>query len=102
MKRKILPYLLILLSVALCAALFACGNKTEEPAVPVTAEEQKTILFLGDSIGEALAGPTPLTEREAYGYYGIIGNVNGSGVYYDKLFDEYDELDRILKNKTTR
>ena len=32
----------------------------------------------------------------------IIGNVNGSGVYYDKLFDEYDELDRILKNKTTR
>lgn len=32
----------------------------------------------------------------------IIGNANGSGVYYDKLFDEYEELDRILKNKTTR
>lgn len=25
-----------------------------------------------------------------------------SGVYYDKLFDEYDELEQILKNKTTR
>ena len=24
------------------------------------------------------------------------------GTYYDKLFDEYDELDRILKNKTTK
>lgn len=23
------------------------------------------------------------------------------GTYYDKLFDEYNELDRILKNKTT-
>lgn len=32
----------------------------------------------------------------------IIGNANGSGVYYDKLFDEYEELDRILKNKSTR
>lgn len=24
------------------------------------------------------------------------------GTYYDKLFDEYVELDRILKNKTTK
>ena len=32
----------------------------------------------------------------------IIGNAGSSGVYYDKLFDEYEELDRILKNKTTR
>jgi len=23
------------------------------------------------------------------------------GTYYDKLFDEYEELDRIIKNKTT-
>lgn len=92
MKRKILPYLLILLSVALCAALFACGNKTEEPAVPVTAEEQKTILFLGDSIGEALAGPTPLTEREAYGYYGIIGNINGFD-YYNRAVTGYTSAD---------
>ena len=92
MKRKIRPYLLILLSVALCAALFACGNKTEEPAVPVTAEEQKTILFLGDSIGEALAGPTPLTEREAYGYYGIIGNINGFD-YYNRAVTGYTSAD---------
>ena len=92
MKRKILPYLLILLSVSLCAALFACGNKTEEPAVPVTAEEQKIILFLGDSIGEALAGPTPLTEREAYGYYGIIGNINGFD-YYNRAVTGYTSAD---------
>lgn len=24
------------------------------------------------------------------------------GTYYDKLFDEYEELDRILRNKTTQ
>lgn len=26
----------------------------------------------------------------------------GRGIYYDKLFDEYKELDRILRNKTTQ
>lgn len=92
MKKKILPYLLILLSVALCAALFACGGTTEEPVEPTAAEEQKTILFLGDSIGEALAGPTPLTEREAYGYYGIIGNINGFA-YYNRAVTGYTSED---------
>lgn len=33
----------------------------------------------------------------------IIGKGDeDKGVYYDKLFDEYDELDRILKNKNTK
>lgn len=37
----------------------------------------------------------------------IIGQTGGksgesTGTYYDKLFNEYDELDHILKNKTTR
>ncbi len=32
----------------------------------------------------------------------IIGQGSETrGTYYDKLFDEYDELDRILKNKST-
>lgn len=33
----------------------------------------------------------------------IIGQgEDGGGTYYDKLFDEYYELDRILKSKTTQ
>jgi len=31
----------------------------------------------------------------------IIGQSGKQGVYYDKLFDEYEELDRILRNKST-
>lgn len=32
----------------------------------------------------------------------IIGKGDeDKGVYYDKIFDEYDELDRILRNKNT-
>lgn len=31
----------------------------------------------------------------------IIGQSGGKGIYYDKLFDDYDELNQILKNKTT-
>lgn len=31
----------------------------------------------------------------------IIGQSGSNGKYYDKLFDEYEELDRILKNKST-
>ena len=81
MKKRVLFALFVLLLVALVATLFACGGKEPEPETPASAEEQKTILFLGDSIGEAIAGATPLTERELYGYYGIIGNANGYAFY---------------------
>lgn len=81
MKRKICYVLFLVLLVALVATLFACRPTPEQPAAPTVAEEQKTILFLGDSIGEAIAGATPLTEREGYGYYGIIGNINNYAFY---------------------
>ena len=81
MRRKICCILFCVLLLALAATLFACVKPEPTPEVPAATEEQKTILFLGDSIGEAIAGATPLTEREAYGYYGIIGNVNGYAFY---------------------
>lgn len=31
----------------------------------------------------------------------IIGQANSKGVYYDRLFDDYEELERILRNKLT-
>lgn len=37
---------------------------------------QKSIVFIGDSIAEALIGPSPLGERDNYGYYAVLGKVN--------------------------
>lgn len=34
---------------------------------------QIEILFLGDSIAEGLAGISPISERERYAYYGVLG-----------------------------
>lgn len=39
-------------------------------------EEQKLIVYLGDSIAEAIAGMSPISERENYGYYALIGKRN--------------------------
>lgn len=57
----------------LCAALIvsilcvftACDQKPE-----------LKIVYLGDSIAEAVLGPSPLNERENYGYYALIGKMN--------------------------
>ena len=95
MKRKWLPLLLILVLLLSATALFACieHKEQEEPAAPASTEEkQVSVLFLGDSIGEALAGPSPLTERENYGYYGIIGNINGFS-YYNRAVTAYTTKD---------
>lgn len=100
MKRKTCCVLFCVLLLALAAMLFACDKNQPAPDVPAATEEQKTILFLGDSIGEALAGPTPLTEREAYGYYGIIGNINGYD-FYNRAVTGYtsEDLMNIVKRE---
>ena len=80
-KTAVKIFSLLLCLCALCALLFSCAKKTISSALPAEDQSETTektsMLFLGDSIGEAMAGPTPLSEREAYGYYGIIGNING-------------------------
>ena len=74
--RKILSFALICI-LLLCSmlSLSACNEQKKEEA------PKPLMLFLGDSIAEAVAGPTPLTERESYGYYGIIGNINNYEYY---------------------
>jgi lysophospholipase L1-like esterase len=39
-------------------------------------EEPLLIVYLGDSIAEGIAGPSPLSKREDYGYYAMIGRCN--------------------------
>jgi len=61
MKRIIVVMLCI---VALSSSIFMLASCNEK---------QLLIVYLGDSIAEALAGPSPLSERERYGYYGVLG-----------------------------
>ena len=72
--------LIVLIALLVCGALCGCVKKPVRKEHVVT-DEQKTVLFLGDSIAEAMAGPSPLTERETYGYYGVLGNINGFKFY---------------------
>ena len=70
--KKVLSIFAVIALVAVFALSFvACDDKKDEsPAA-------KTIVFLGDSIAEALIGPSPVSERDNYGYYALVGRVNG-------------------------
>jgi lysophospholipase L1-like esterase len=67
---KILSVLLALAVFASCVSLLTACNETEEESEPLK------IVFLGDSIGEGILGPSPISERDYYGYYGVIGKRN--------------------------
>ena len=67
--KAILSAFVFLLALS---CLVSCHKKPEQ------TEKQATYLFLGDSIAEALLGPEPISERDSYGYYSIVGQVNGA------------------------
>lgn len=76
MKKKIVGIMLTVVLVATFAfALVACNNDNS------TVEHEYTIVYVGDSIAEALIGPSPLGERDNYGYYALVGRVNGFKYY---------------------
>lgn len=58
-----------LLSCLLCAVLSAAAVTF----AGCDRKPQKTILYLGDSIAEAVLGPSPLSERDFYGYGALVG-----------------------------
>lgn len=62
--RKKLTVIMLILTILMSFILTGCNS---EPLL---------IVFLGDSIAEAIAGMSPLSERERYGYYGLIGARN--------------------------
>ncbi|MFA5449910.1 MAG: GDSL-type esterase/lipase family protein [Clostridia bacterium] len=45
--------------------------------VACVKSEPLKIVFIGDSISEGIIGPSPLSERERYAYYGVLGIRNG-------------------------
>lgn len=64
MVKKIVVIILVL---AILFTLVSVGYKNE-PTL---------IVYLGDSIAEGIAGMSPISERERYAYYGILGIRNG-------------------------
>ncbi len=73
MRRKFVCILTVVLLIVTAAfALTAC-DKTETTPY--------TIVYVGDSIAEALIGPSPLGERDNYGYYALVGRVNNFRYY---------------------
>ncbi|MBO4535474.1 MAG: SGNH/GDSL hydrolase family protein [Clostridia bacterium] len=70
MKKLIAIVLSICVIAASLAVLAACKKDTPP-------EDQKMILFLGDSIAEGVAGPSPIECRADYSYYAILGEING-------------------------
>ncbi len=107
--KRILPFVILCVLTLLLAGLFACSDRDAVPANsgtitdptseeydptldPEPHEEKKLILYLGDSIGEGLAGPSPLSERENYAFYGVVGNINGYE-FYDRAVTGYTSSD---------
>ena len=75
MRNKILITIIcVLLVVCLAVSLTSCNKKKNNEQL---VEPIKSIVFLGDSICEGVAGPAPLQERVNYSYYGILGQING-------------------------
>lgn len=64
-KKHVALILTAALILSACFGLAGCSDK-----------EQLKIVYLGDSIAEAVLGPSPLSERENYGYYALIGKRN--------------------------
>lgn len=70
--KKLLTSLVIVVLVVLCAFTFAACDDNGE---------KLNIVFLGDSIAEALIGASPVSERDNYGYYAIVGRTNDFNYY---------------------
>lgn len=68
-KRKFaIAVMTIAVIVLTLLALSSCNNEDNSDT---------RIVIIGDSIAEAVLGPSPITERENYGYFSVLGQVNG-------------------------
>lgn len=77
--KKVLTIFIVMALVALTAVSFAACNEKPDDSNP--ADGKLNIVFLGDSIAEALIGSSPVSERDNYGYYAIVGRTNGYNYY---------------------
>lgn len=66
MKKKVTAVLVCVVLVLCC--VFAAGCSKEK--------KNLKIVYLGDSIAEAILGPSPISERDYYGYFSLLGKRN--------------------------
>lgn len=62
--------LVIVASLVASVLLFVANNKEQDDGYT------KTIVYIGDSIGEGILGPSPFSERDSDCYYAIVGRSN--------------------------
>ena len=74
MAKRISTVLVVTLLILACVCAFAACDKDKVPQGHPT-----TIVYIGDSIAEALIGPSPVSERDNYGYYALVGRANENG-----------------------
>lgn len=84
--------ILIVLALAMVLALSTVLVACNDPTTP-----KKTIVYLGDSIAEALIGPSPISERDNYGYYALVGKANDY-VYYNHSVSGHKTSDGMTGN----
>lgn len=87
MKKKLfIIAVCVIMCATVCCSLLSCG-KSEEKSV--------NFLVLGDSIGEAVLGPSPLSSRDLYSYCTMLGNVNNYN-YHNRAVSGH-KSDRFLE-----
>lgn len=89
MAKKLIVVLLI---VCCACALLVVGYNNK----PIE------IVYLGDSIAEGIAGMSPISERERYSYYGLIGTRN-EYIYRNRGVSGYKSSDllKFIKKEDT-
>ncbi|MEG2273963.1 MAG: GDSL-type esterase/lipase family protein [Clostridia bacterium] len=109
-KKAMLIFLSLVLVMTVGLTAVACGNNDGDKTTTV---DKKTIVYLGDSIAEALIGPSPLNFRDEYGYYAILGRRNDYKYYNRsvsghktkdllKIVDAKDEDAKMTRSLITR
>lgn len=66
----------VLIAAVACIAVVAVCNPPYKDAETPDRSDVK-ILYLGDSIAEGVAGPSPVIERQSIAYASILGRING-------------------------
>ncbi len=78
MKKASIIFATLALILAMSVGLVACIHTDPDDIRPAP---EHSIVFLGDSIAEGLIGASPLSERDNYGYYAILGKCNDMAYY---------------------
>lgn len=65
MKKKTFIAIFLIIIFSITFIFTSCGKDEDE--------KRLSIVYLGDSIAEAVLGPSPICERERYGYFAVLG-----------------------------